>query len=85
LETGRGPAHNAAMSDCLFTAPLGSYGLIGLVIGVAVGAALKYGTALRNPKNPDVDATMGQAIYAFFGIAGCVLGVTVQVMVEGCK
>jgi hypothetical protein len=81
----RAGAHNAAMSNCLFTTPLGSYGLIGLFIGIAVGAALKYGSKLRNPKNPSVDATMGRAIYAVCMVTGCILGVTVQTLVEGCN
>jgi hypothetical protein len=73
------------MSNCLFSTPLHAYGLIGLFIGIAAGAALKYGTALRNPANPSVDKTMGQAIYAVCMVTGCLLGVTVQILVEGCN
>jgi hypothetical protein len=76
-------AHNAAMSNCLFTTPLGFYGLSGLFIGIAVGAALKYGTALRDPTNPSVDATMGRAILAGCMVVGSLVGVTVQILVEG--
>jgi hypothetical protein len=71
------------MSNCLFTTPLGSYGLIGLFAGIAVGAALKYGTSLRNPAKRSVDATMGRAIFAGCMVVGCMVGVTVQILVEG--
>jgi hypothetical protein len=71
------------MSNCLFTTPLGAYGLIGLFAGIALGAALKYGTALRKPANPSVDATMGRAIFAGCMVLGCLVGVTVQILVSG--
>jgi hypothetical protein len=76
-------AHNAAMSNCLFTTPLGMPALIGLFIGMAVGWALKYGTALRNPANPEVDKTMGRAIYAVCMVVGSLVGVIVQIYVTG--
>ena len=71
------------MSNCLFTTPYRMPALIGLLAGVALGLLFKYTTALRNPRNPDVDDRMGWAILAGCALIGSTAGLLVQIYLYG--
>ena len=72
------------MNDCIFSVPLDAYGLTGVFAGTAIGLLFKYRTALRKPADAAADAQMGWTIVSVCMLAGWLIGVTVQVLVEGC-